>query len=417
MVCNVSRLRENFRKMQEVASKKVLTMKPKGKPGKELDPKLVKSIQSLPPCPTVAELKANSTTASVYSSDLISVLNSITKTASCSPAMSKALKLSAATIENLNKAFQDHCSEIKTLKTPQKKSDVAQDVNRRVSVPSVYQNGSKVQHHMVKKLSAFPVKPKADDFAFPQVKEPVRETNIEDTAPKALLDGAFLPAPARTFALRKITGSVKETKVTREEMANFTSLEEAMERTESSLKETVAHKDLRSPSPHIIHRPSLVRSLALPQVSRPVEMAKVYAMPVEERQSLSPVHTRPSSSVNLPRIQTQVKPSLQKSGKPETRRYASAVSGSIEELYMEKNEEDVDKPLHASTKRPSFVIDIKAQENNLQQLDQAFQNNSISSEMYNLCRGTVNQTLKSVELRLGCLLRRYIQHVQMKQLR
>ncbi|XP_043073871.1 uncharacterized protein LOC122323836 [Puntigrus tetrazona] len=377
MVCNVSRLRENFRKMQEVASKKVLTMKPKGKPGKELDPKLVKSIQSLPPCPTVAELKANSTTASVYSSDLISVLNSITKTASCSPAMSKALKLSAATIENLNKAFQDHCSEIKTLKTPQKKSDVAQDVNRRVSVPSVYQNGSKVQHHMVKKLSAFPVKPKADDFAFPQVKEPVRETNIEDTAPKALLDGAFLPAPARTFALRKNTGSVKETKVTREEMANFTSLEE---------------------------------------VSRPVEMAKVYAMPWKNARvcllstpSFLICESAPNSDSSQA-ITSEVR-------QAETRRYASAVSGSIEELYMEKNEEDVDKPLHASTKRPSFVIDIKAQENNLQQLDQAFQNNSISSEMYNLCRGTVNQTLKSVELRLGCLLRRYIQHVQMKQLR
>ncbi|RXN04063.1 protein FAM186A-like isoform X1 [Labeo rohita] len=32
-------------------------------------------------------------------------------------------------------------------------------------------------------------------------------------------------------------------------------------------------------------------------------------------------------------------------------------------------------------------------------------------------RGTINQTLQSVELHLGCLLRRYIRHVQMKQLR
>ncbi|XP_016144999.1 uncharacterized protein [Sinocyclocheilus grahami] len=140
-------------------------------------------------------------------------------------------------------------------------------------------------------------------------------------------------------------------------------------------------------------------------------------MSVEERQSPSPVHTRPSLSVKLPKIRTQVKPSLQKSDKPETCKYDSAVSGSIEERYMKNSEEDGDKLLRASMKDPSFVIDIKAQENNLQQLDRAFQNNNISSEMYNLCRGTVNQTLKSVELRLGCLLRRYIKHVQMKQLR
>ncbi|XP_026115151.1 uncharacterized protein LOC113093801 [Carassius auratus] len=84
MANNVSRLRESFRKMQEVASKKVLTVKAKGKPGKDLDAKVVKSIQSLPTCPTVAELKANSTAASTYSSNLIIALNSITKSSSCS---------------------------------------------------------------------------------------------------------------------------------------------------------------------------------------------------------------------------------------------------------------------------------------------------------------------------------------------
>ncbi|XP_052441146.1 uncharacterized protein LOC127979604 [Carassius gibelio] len=197
MANNVSRLRESFRKMLEVASKKVLTVKAKGKPGKDLDAKVVKSIQSLPTCPTVAELKANSTAASTYSSNLIIALNSITKSSSCSPATSKALKLSAATIENLNKAFQDHCLEIKTLKTPKKKSKVVQDVNRDVLVSPVHQSGSAGQQQKVKKLPAFPVKPKADDFGFPQVKELVRETNVEvlpldrpvitlDTAPKDL---------------------------------------------------------------------------------------------------------------------------------------------------------------------------------------------------------------------------------------
>ncbi|XP_026086489.1 uncharacterized protein LOC113061534 [Carassius auratus] len=140
-------------------------------------------------------------------------------------------------------------------------------------------------------------------------------------------------------------------------------------------------------------------------------------MSAEERQSLSSVHTHPSSSMKLPKIQTQVKPSLQKSEKPEPRKYDSAVSGSIEEQYKKNSEEDGDKLFHASMREPSFIIDIKAQENNLQKLDRAFQKNNISSEIYNLCRGTVNQTLKSVELRLGCLLRRYIKHVQMKQLR
>ncbi|XP_058608645.1 uncharacterized protein LOC131525270 isoform X2 [Onychostoma macrolepis] len=535
MAYNVSRLRENFRKMQEVASKKVLSVKTKGKPGKDLDAKVVKSIQSLPSCPTVAELKANSTAASTYSSNLVNVLNSITKSTSCSPATSKALKLSAATIENLYKAFQDHCLEMKTLKTPQKESKVAQDVNRDVFVSPVHQNGSAVQQQKVQKLPAFPVKPKADDFAFPQVKEPVEVLPLErpvatsDTASKDLqkspsADGPFPPAPARTFALPKITRSVEETKVSIEQKANVTSFEETqvdaetmeraetsfeetmvqkdlqsaspqnfhrpspirssalpqisqsveeakidaetmertetsfeetmvqkdlqspfhrsfhrpspirssalpqiaqsveeakidaetMERTETSFEETMVQKDLQSPFHRSFHRPSLVRSSALPQISQSVEKTKVYAMPVEERQSLSSVHTCPSSSVKLPKIQIQVKPSLQK---PDTRKYDSAVSGSFEEQYMKNSVEDGDKLLHASMKDPSFVIDIKAQENNLQQLDRAFQNNNISSEMYNLCRGTVSQTLKSVELRLGCLIRRYIKHVQMKQLR
>ncbi|XP_026144986.1 uncharacterized protein LOC113119608 [Carassius auratus] len=490
MANNVSRLRESFRKMQEVASKKVLTVKAKGKPGKDLDAKVVKSIQSLPTCPTVAELKANSTAASTYSSNLIIALNSITKSSSCSPAISKALKLSAATIENFNKAFQDHCLEIKTLKTPQKERKVVRELNRDVLVSPVHQSGSAGQQQKVKKLPAFPVKPKADDFGFPQVKELVRETNVEvlpldrpvitlDTAPKDLqspsADDPSPPGLARTFAFPKITRSVEETKVSTEQKANVKSSEETqadaetmertetsfeetmvqedhqspfprsfqcpspvrssalpqilqsveepevdtetMERTETPFEETMVQEDHQSPFPHSFRPPSLVRSSALPQISQSVEETKVCAMSAVERQSLSSVHTRPSSSVKLPKIQTQVKPSLQKSEKPETHKYDSAVSGSIEEQYMKNSEEDGDKLLHASMKDPSFIIDIKAQENNLQQLDRAFQNNNISSEMYNLCRGTVNQTLKSVELRLGCLLRKYIKHVQMKQLR
>ncbi|XP_026086487.1 uncharacterized protein LOC113061533 isoform X2 [Carassius auratus] len=490
MAFNVSRLRESFRKMQEVASKKVLTVKAKGKPRKDLDAKTVKSIQSLPTCPTVAQLKENSTVASTYSSNLINALNNITKSPSCSPATSKALKLSAATIENLNKAFQDHCLEIKTLKTPQKQSKVIQDVNREILVSPVHQNRSAGQQQKVQKLPAFPVKPKADAFGFPQVKELVRETNVEvlpldrpvvtlDTAPKDLqspsADGPFPPGLDRTFALPKVTRSVEETKVSTEQEANVKSFEETqvdaetMERTETSFEETMAQKnlkcpfprsfhrpspvrssalpqilqsveepevdtetmeitetpfeetmvqeDLQSPFPHSFHRPSLDRSFALPQISQSVEETKVCAMSAEERQSLSSVHTHPSSSVKLPKIQTQVKPSLQKSEKPEPRKYDSAVSGSIEEQYKKNSEEDGDKLFHASMREPSFIIDIKAQENNLQKLDRAFQKNNISSEIYNLCRGTVNQTLKSVELRLGCLLRRYIKHVQMKQLR
>ncbi len=215
------------------------------------------------------------------------------------------------------------------------------------------------------------------------------------------------PSPVRSSALPQILQSGEETKVDTE----------TMESTETSLEETVVQKDLQSPFPHSFHRPSPVRSFALPQISQSVEETNIYVMLVEERQSPSSVQTHPSSSAKLPKIWTEIKPSLQKSDKQETCKYNSAVSGSIEEQYIKNSVEDGDKLLHASMKEPSFVIDIKAQENNLQQLDRAFQNNNISSEMYNLCRGTVNQTLKSVELRLECLLRRYIKHFQMKQLR
>lgn len=136
-----------------------------------------------------------------------------------------------------------------------------------------------------------------------------------------------------------------------------------------------------------------------------VEETKVDVVPVEDLQSPSPVHTHPSSIMKRPQIQTEVKPSLQKPDKPETNKYVSAVSGN--------SEEDGDERMEAQM----VVIDIKAQENNLKNLDQAFQNNNISSEMYNLCRGNISQMLQSVDLRLGCLLRRYIRHVQLKQLR
>ncbi|RXN20229.1 protein FAM186A-like isoform X1 [Labeo rohita] len=440
MTNKVSRLRENIKKMQAVAAKKALLVKAKGKPGKEsLDAKVVKSIQSLPACPTVAEIKANPSAASTYSSNLIGVLNNITKSTSSSPATTRALKLSTATIENLNKAFQDRCSEIRSLKTPQKDSSkVAKDAYR----DPVHQYGSAVQQQKVPKPPAFPRRPKADDYAFLQVQDsPVREANFEglpqerpvatsDKAPKDLqrpsADGPFPPATPRAFALPKIAQSVEETKVSVEQKEKIPAFEEMMahpspvrsfvlpeskvdmepmERT--SFEEMTAPKDLQSPS----SRPSHVRSFASPQTSRYVEETNVYGVQVEERHSPSPVHTRPSSAMKLPRLQTQ------KSDKPETRKYDSPVSGNIERQCKKDSEEDVDKLLRARTYNPSIVIDVKAQERNLQQLDRSFENSNISSEMYNLCRGTVSQTLQSVELRLGCLLRRYIRHVQMKQLR
>ncbi|KAL0195424.1 hypothetical protein M9458_008996, partial [Cirrhinus mrigala] len=414
MTNNVSRLRENIKKMQEVAARKGLPVKAKGKPGKEsLDARVVKSIQSLPACPTVAEIKANPSAASAYSSNLIGVLNNITKSTSSSPATTRALKLSTATIENLNKAFQDRCLEIRSLKTPQKESSkVAKDAKR----DPVHQYGSAVQQQKVPKPPAFPRRPKADDYTFLQVQDPpVREANFEglpqerpvatsDKAPKDLqrpsADGPFPPATPRAFAFPKIAQSVEETKVSVEQKEKIPAFEEMM-----------APKDLQSPTSRGFQRPSHVRSFASPQTSRYVEETNVSGVQVEERHSQSPVHTRPSSAMKLPRIQTL------KSDKPETRKYDSPVSDNIERQCKKDSEEDVDKLLRARTYNPSIVVDVKAQERNLQQLDRAFQNNNVSSEMYNLCRGTVNQTLQSVELRLGCLLRRYIRHVQMKQLR
>ncbi|KAK2887212.1 hypothetical protein Q8A67_015440 [Cirrhinus molitorella] len=447
MANNVSRLRENFRKMQEVAAKKVLPVKTKGKPGKEyLDAKVVKSIQSLPSCPTVAEIKANPKAASTYSSNLIDTLNNITKSTSSSPATTRALKLSAGTIENLNKAFQEHCSEMKSLKTPLNESKLAKDVNRNILGTPVHQHESAIQQQKVQKLPALSKRPEADNFAFPQVKEPPeRDANVKDlpqerpvaTSDKALkdlqrpsADGTFPPAPARAFALPKIGRSVEETKVTVEHKGKVTAFEEEMAQDDAShhpspvrsfvlpefsqsVEETkvdvMAAKDLQSPPTHGFHRP---------QTSQYVKETNVYRAPVEERQSPSPVHTRrPSSAVKLPKIQTQGQPtSLLKSDKPEARKHVSSVSGNIEE-QVKDSEEDIDKLLYARTIDPSYVVDVKAQENNLQQLDRAFQNNNISSEMYNLCKGTVSQTLQSVKLRLGCLLRRYIRHVQMKKLR
>ncbi|KAL0165588.1 hypothetical protein M9458_037432, partial [Cirrhinus mrigala] len=429
MTNNVSRLRRNIKKMQEVAAKKGLPVKAKGKPGKEsLDARVVKSIQSLPFCPTVAEIKANPNAASTYSSNLIGVLNNITKSTSSSPATTRALKLSAVTIENLNKAFQDRCSEVTSLKTSQKQSSkVAKDVTR----DPVHQYGSAVQQQKVPKPPAFPRRPKADDYAFLQVQDPpVRDADFEglpqerpvatsDKAPKDLqrpsADGPFPPATPRAFAFHKIPQSFEETKVSVEQRSFVLpdiseSVDETkgepMEKTVTSLEEMTA-PDLQSPSSRGFQRPSHVRTFALPQQG---EETNVYGVPMEERHSPSSVHTHPSSAMKLPRIQTQ------KSDKPETHKYDSPVSGNIERQSKKDSEEDVDKLLRARMSNPSIVIDIKAQESNLHQLDRAFQNNNISSEMYNLCRGTVNQTLQSVELRLGCLLRRYIKHVQMKQL-
>ncbi len=134
---------------------------------------------------------------------------------------------------------------MKTLKAPQKENKVTQDVKKDVFVSPVHQNGSAVQKQKVQKLPAFPVKPKADDFALPLVTDPVRETNVEsDTAPKDLQSpsagGPFPPTPARTFALPKIIRSVEETKVTIEQKASFEETQvdaETMESTETSFEE------------------------------------------------------------------------------------------------------------------------------------------------------------------------------------
>ncbi|XP_051715607.1 uncharacterized protein LOC127494065 [Ctenopharyngodon idella] len=544
-------------------------------------------------------MKANSNAVSEYSSNLISVLNNIAKSNTCSPATSRALTIATATIGNLNKAFQDHCKEVKALKaSPQKQRKVAEEVDRDIYGSSLQEYGSIVQQQMPK-LLANPERPKTDAASkpFTQVRKPVqgaknkvlpleRPVTALQKTPKDLqspsADDMFPPAPVRSFALSNITRSVEKTKVSmesKEETRNVTSFNKmAQEEPQSpaplsihhpspvksfdlpqisqSVEETkvyvgsmlrtgtsfegMAQKDLQSPSTHNLHRPSPVKSFDLPQIPQSVEDTKVYVgsmlrtgtsfegmaqkdlqspstrnlhrpspvksfdlpqipqsvedtkvyvgsmlrtgtsfegmaqkdlqspstrnlhrpspvksfdlpqipqsveetkvyvgsllirgtsfeemaqkdllqsveetkvdvVPVKDLQSPSPVHSHPSSIMKRPQIQTEVKPSLQKPDKPETNKYVSGVLGN--------SEEDDDKLLHERMKGQTFVIDIEAQESNLKHLDRAFQNNNISSEMYNLCRGNINQTLQSVDLRLGCLLRRYIKHVQLKQLR
>ncbi|KAK9963600.1 hypothetical protein ABG768_006772 [Culter alburnus] len=466
-------------------------------------------------------MKANSDAVSEYSSNLIGVLNNIAKSNTCSPAMNRALTITTATIENLNKAFQDHCKEVKALKaSPKQQRKVAEEVDRDIYGSFWQENGSIAQQQMPKML-ANPERPKTDPVSkpitLPQVRMPVqgaknkvlpleRPVTALQKTPKDLkspsADDVFPPAPVRSFALSSITQSVENTKVSmesKEETREVTSfnkmaqeelqspaplgiyhpsplksfdlpqISQSVEETKvyegsmlrtgtpfegmaqkdlqspSTLKihrpspvksfdlpqisqsveetkvyegsmlrtgtpfEGMAQKDLQSPSTLKIHRPSPVKSFDLPQISHAVEETKVDVVPVEDLQSPSPVHTHPSSIMKRPQIQTEVKPSLLKPDKPETNKYVSAVSGN--------NEEDDDKLLPERMKGQTIVIDIEAQESNLKHLDQAFQNNNISSEMYNLCRGNISQTLQSVDLRLGCLLRRYIRHVQLKQLR
>ncbi|RXN07694.1 hypothetical protein ROHU_008851 [Labeo rohita] len=309
---------------------------------------------------------------------MIGVLNNITKSTSSSPATTQVLKLSTATIENLNKVFQDRCLEIRSLKTPQKESSkVAKDANR----DPVHQYGSAFQQQKVPKPPSFPRRPKADDYTFLQVQDPpVREANFEglpqerpvatsDKAPKDLqrpsADGPFPPATPRAFALPKIAQSVEETKVSVEQKEKIPAFEEMMaqkdayhhpspvrsfvlpeisesveetkvdmEPMEKTSEEMVAPKDLQSPSSCGFQRPSHVRSFASPQTLRYVEETNVYGVQVEEHHSQSPVHTCPSSAMKLPRIQTQ------KSDKPETHKYDSPVSGNIERQCKKDFEED-----------------------------------------------------------------------------
>ncbi|XP_026144980.1 uncharacterized protein LOC113119603 [Carassius auratus] len=294
---------------------------------------------------------------------------------------------------------------IERTETPFEETMVQED--HQSPFPHAFHHPSPVRSSDLPQILQSVEEPEVDTETMERTETPFEETMVQEDHQSPFPHAFHHPSPVRSSALPQILQSVEEPEVDTE----------TMERTETPFEETMVQEDHQSPFPHSFRPPSLVRSFALSQISQSVEETKVCAMSAVERQSLSSVHTHPSSSVKLPKIQTQVKPSLQKSEKPETHKYDSAVSGSIEEQYMKNSEEDGDKLLHASMKDPSFIIDIKAQENNLQQLDRAFQNNNISSEMYNLCRGTVNQTLKSVELRLGCLLRRYIKHVQMKQLR
>ncbi len=316
----------------------------------------------------------------VRSSALPQILQSVEET-----------KVDAETMERTETSFEEKKVQ-KDLQSPSPQSFHRPSLVRSSALPQILQSVEE---------------PKVDAETMERT-----ETSFEKTMAQKDLQSPFPhsfhhPSLVRSSALPQILQSVEETKVDAE----------TMERTETSFEETKVQKDLQSPFSQSFHRPSLVRSSTLPQISQSLEETNVYAMPVEERQSPSSVHNRPSSSVKLPKIRTQVKPSLQKYNKPETRKYDSVVSSSIEEQYMKNSVEDGDRLLLACMKDSSFIIDIKAQDNNLQQLDRAFQNNNISSEMYNLCRGTINQTLKSVELRLGCLLRRYIKHVQIKQLR
>lgn len=354
----------------------------------DLNPSLVQSIQSLKCCPTVPEMKANSNALSAYSSNLIGVLNSIAKSDTCSPAMSLALKIAAETIGNLNEAFQDHRKEEEDVKRhPQKQRKVAEEVDRDSNVSF---------HQQVPKSKTYAV---SKQLTLPQVKE----SHVQEAKSKglplerpvtALETPKDLQSPsADSLALSNIAQSVKKSKVcmeSKKEMRKVTSFNK------------MAKDEPQNLAPLGIHHPSPpVKSFDLPQIPQSVEETKVDVVPVEDLQSPSPAHTHLSSILKRPQIQ---KPSLQTPDKPKTNKYVSAISGN--------SKEDDDHLLHNQT----LVIDIKAQEYNLKHLDRSFENNKISSETYNQCKGNISQTLQSVDLRLGCLLRRYIRHVQLKQL-
>ncbi|XP_067313520.1 uncharacterized protein [Pseudorasbora parva] len=217
-------------------------------------------------------------------------------------------------------------------------------------------------------------------------------TSFEEVAQKDLPSPSTCnihrPSHVKSFELPQIPEEESKTYV------------DSMLRAGTSFEE-VAQKDRPSPSTRNIHHPSPVKSFELPQIPLSVKGTKLDMVPVEDLQSPSPAPSHLSSIMKRPQIQ---KPSLQTPDNPKKNKYVSTVS--------DNSKEDDDQLLHDQT----LVIDIKAQEYNLKLLDQSFENDKISSETYNQCKGNISQALQSVDLRLGCLFQRYIRHVKLKQL-
>ena len=83
------------------------------------------------------------------------------------------------------------------------------------------------------------------------------------------------------------------------------------------------------------------------------------------------------------------------------------------ERYVVEDGENIKKEMAAVRYR----LSVDAQRNNLKLLNQADKNADISSKLYQLAKHTIKRSLNAADLRLSCLMRKYIAHKALMQVR